>query len=131
MDSTPGVLAMGGWATQTITDDVRAGIRRARLRGHGSGSAAGGTRRNDRTGSGGVWLVDFLEGGNESAEVGASGYDAAGVSPHSGLRLSVTERHTNISSLGRERPVAPPCVLPSASESSPRGFLPQLSPKIN
>ena len=34
-----------------------------------------------------------------------------------------------VSSLGRERPVAPPRVLPSASESSPRGFSTRLSPK--
>lgn len=31
--------------------------------------------------------------------------------------------------LGRERPVAPPRVFPSASESSPRGFSTRLSPK--
>ena len=65
----PGVLAMGGWDTRALTDGVRASARRAKPRGHGMGSEAGGTCRSDQTGSGVAWLVDFLEGGDESAEV--------------------------------------------------------------
>jgi len=62
---------MGGWVTWTITDNVRAGARRTRLRRHGSGSAAGGTRRSDRTGSGGAWLADA----RDYVQVGTGAWD--------------------------------------------------------
>jgi hypothetical protein len=65
---------MGGWDTRAITDDVRAGARRARLRSHGRGSAAGGTRRSGHSVSGvGV-------GGRRSGERTRGHWSEAGAS---------------------------------------------------